>query len=367
MSSGSKIEWTDATYNPVVGCSPVSPGCENCYAARIAVRLGGNPATPQYEGTARSTPAGARWTGTVNFVPAMLDRPLRWQKPRRIFVNSMSDTFHPDVSFAQIVAILGVALACPLHTMQLLTKRPERAVEFYGWISERGGLGKYIRSDEGAEALRPIFHHFDATHYETVYGRWQRTQAHPWMKVINAAACEVSTVAPHNVWLGVSVEDQPTADERIPHLLQCPAAVRWVSYEPALGPLELSRLHQHCPTHDFAGGFCSSPCPDLRSIDWLVAGGESGPGARPAHPQWFRDVRDQCAAAGVAFFFKQWGAWAPAVPGVNGAQTRYVNMTPADAGSFAWPMNRVGKKAAGRLLDGREHNEFPNLNDPEAR
>ena len=233
MSGQSKIEWTDATWNPVTGCTKVSPGCKHCYAERITKRWGGD-------------------FSKVTLHPDRLDAPLHWRKPRMVFVNSMSDLFHEDVPDYFIDDVFDVCAVAANHTFQILTKRPERMM-------------RYCQDDD-----RSIL---------------------------------------HNVWLGVSVEDQQRADERIPHLLQTPAAVRFLSVEPMLGPVALSAW--------------------LGSIDWVICGGESGPGARPMDQGWARILRDQCVHAGVPFFFKQWGG--------------------------------VKKKRTGRVLDGRTWDEMPNV------
>lgn len=295
MSDKSKIEWTDATWNPIRGCSRVSEGCRNCYAERIAARFS-RPGQP-YEGLAKHVAVTkewekrefplvvneARWTGEVRFIREHLADPLRWKKPRRIFVNSMSDLFHEKVPDGWITDIFNVMAQCERHTFQILTKRPSRMQD---WMAARCGR-----------------------------------------------------VPPH-VWLGVSVEDQKTADERIPLLLQTPAAVRWVSYEPALGPVDFTNLNPPNFINAFDHSF------GLPMLDWIVCGGESGPGARSMHPDWARSVRDQCQAAGVPFFFKQWGEFLP--KWLTGAIKGWQN-----------EMQRIGKKKAGRLLDGREWNEFP--------
>jgi protein gp37 len=261
MSERSTIEWTDATWNPVTGCTKVSPGCKNCYAERVFKRV--------YPGRSFSQ---------VKVHKDRLLDPSRWRRPRRIFVNSLSDLFHRDISDDNLALIIGVMEHSPQHTFQILTKRPERMMK-----SECFGL--------------PTMSH---------------------------------------VWLGVSVEDQKTADQRIPLLLRTPAAVRFVSYEPALEPLDLTAYLT-----------CFVPCP----LNWVIAGGESGPGARPSHPNWFRSVRDQCQAAHVPFFFKQWGEWV-SVSEVAG---------PGEHHHFpdGATVRRTGKKLAGRLLDGREWNEYP--------
>lgn len=328
MSDKSKIEWTDATWNPIRGCTRVSEGCRNCYAERTAARFRG-PGQP-YEGLVtlarepgEESKGDPRWTGAVQFVPQLVDQPLRWKRPRRIFVNSMSDLFHPFVNTAWINELFGAMMVCPQHTFQILTKRPERMKEYMCHVGARDIEPHMAR-------LRPGIARID----------W------PW----------------RNVWLGVSVEDQKTADERIPLLLQTPAAVRWVSYEPALGLVDFS-------------SWLISPYGQqygAMSLDWIVAGGESGPGARPAHPDWFRSVRDQCQAAGVPFFFKQWGEWlntSQLRPAFSDAELDHKTFMAArresDAGQPKADLSdlylRVNKKRAGHLLDGREWREFPGV------
>lgn len=296
MGDKSTIEWTDATWNPVRGCSRVSEGCRNCYAERVAARFSGPGQA--YEGLAEMTPSGPRWTGEVRLIEERLEDPLRWKKPRRIFVNSMSDLFHESLSDEAIDKVFAVMALCPQHTFQILTKRAERMQRY---LSNATLRVVDVRSDKikGTIILWPL----------------------------------------PNVWLGVSVENQQTADERIPQLLQTPAAVRWVSYEPALGPVsfadpdidwEYSDQYHNGDWdwlgHSFLGeydsitkmSFCKtcgnkSANPMHREtrepyLDWVVVGGESGPGARPFDVQWARDVIAQCKAAGVPVFVKQLGA-----------------------------------------------------------
>lgn len=294
MSDKTGIEWTDATWNPVTGCSKVSQGCKHCYAEREWPRM--TKLVPSY--------AGRDFTD-VRTHADRLDQPLRWKKPRMIFVNSMSDLFHPDVPFEFLDSVFATMELAPQHIFQVLTKRPERMRDYMLEIRKH-------RS--------PL----------------------------------------QNVWLGVSVEDQATADERIPLLLDTPAAVRWISAEPLLGPVRLSGLFglitddEDVRIDALNGTFITSryqeePTPLGARIDWVVVGGESGPNARPMHPQWARDLRDQCAQAGVPFLFKQWGEWGP-------------NWYNDDAGQkiegSEW-MDRMGKKAAGRLLDGIQHDGYP--------
>ena len=283
MSQITKIQWTDRTWNPVRGCSRVSEGCRNCYAERQAVRHAG-PGRP-YEGLAKSTKAGPRWTGAVRFLPEKLGEPLSWRKPQRVFVNSMSDLFHEELSFEQIAAVFGVMAAAPRHTFQVLTKRPERALEWFRWVESFGDRL------ENTAPLGVLLHHAQKHCDHAALRRASEVFAQPW--------------PPPNVHLGVSVEDQATADKRIPLLLRCPAAVRFVSCEPLLGPVELTRWLPQ------PGQRLQYPSPqDLAapSLDWVICGGESGPGARPFDFAWARSIREQCRAAGVAFFLKQGGA-----------------------------------------------------------
>jgi protein gp37 len=260
--SRSSIEWTDATWNPVRGCRRVSEGCTRCYAETFAARNLPEMRSPTTgEPFAVRTPAGPRWTGRVELIPGALDKPLHWRKPRRIFVNSMSDLFHeslPDLAINQVFAAMHRA---PRHTYQVLTKRPAR---MHAWFR--------------------------------------------WARVANAS---VNVWPLPNVWLGVSVEDQATADERIPLLLQTPAAVRFISLEPQLAYVDLSRflgMWTCKKDHDHHG---AATCPG--GLDWVIVGGESGPGARPFEVAWARSAVAQCRAAGVPVFIKQLGA-RPTVP-----------------------------------------------------
>ena len=234
MSINSDIEWTDATWNPVRGCTKVSAGCKHCYAETFAERFRGVPGHPFEQGF------------DLLLVPKMLDLPKTWSRPRRVFVNSMSDLFHPDVPESYVRSVFDVMMACPQHTFQILTKRSQHLVE-----------------------MAPRLH---------------------W---------------PSNVWMGVSVENERVSS-RVDDLREVPAAIRFLSLEPLLGPLlDL----------------------DLRGIDWVIVGGESGNRARPVEADWVRSIRDVCRDSGVPFFFKQWGG--------------------------------RRRKEAGRCLDGQLHDEIP--------
>jgi protein gp37 len=259
----SKIEWTDATWNPVTGCTKVSAGCKNCYAERVANRLWGK----QYGHDILERPP--RKFTDVQCHPERLEQPLHWRNPRRIFVNSMSDLFHKDIPDSFILDVIGIMTSCPQHIFQVLTKRPERMLDI-----------------------------------ATSYSAWIQHE--------------------HNhIWLGVSVENQETADERIPLLLKTPAAVHFISYEPALGPVNFRELPVPQSVIDSSaiierhGGFRFDALTSFddehffnehTKIDWVICGGESGPGARPCELQWLRSVVAQCRAAAVPCFVKQLGS-----------------------------------------------------------
>lgn len=310
MADQTSIEWTDATWNPTRGCSRVSAGCKNCYAERVAARFSG-PGRP-YDGFALGSPSsrhgriadrGPRWTGRVELVPSQLDLPLRWRKPRRVFVNSMSDLFHEKLSNEDIAAVFGVMAACPQHTFQVLTKRSERMSRWYQHVARHneavGSCVWFATSILGRSASDPIT--------TSDLPRWPLP----------------------NVWLGVSIEDQWRADERIPHLLATPASVRWVSAEPLLQSVDFENVpvprssswHGYAGTYNaltgrfqLAVGNVNEEMRHARHVteeaclSWIVVGGESGPAARPFDLAWARSVVAQCRAAGVSCFVKQLGA-----------------------------------------------------------
>lgn len=293
MGSKTRIEWADATWNPVTGCSHVSEGCEHCYAERMDRRFQTNhPGCEWLPWTAENA------TQNVVTHPERLDRPLRWRKPKRIFVCSMSDLFHESVQEDFRDLVFEVMLNCDRHVFMLLTKRPEE-------------MRRHMSSIQ------------TCYHADLADGR-----GHPgW------------TWPPENIWLGVTVENQRRADERVPVLLRTPAAKRFVSIEPMLGPVDLTHVHPDNITRKLdalSGYYNNSPYDEGigNHLDWVIVGGETGPGARSMHVEDVRRVRDDCKEAGVPFFFKQWGEWFPGE-------------------------GRVGKKRGGRLLDGREHNEVP--------
>jgi protein gp37 len=273
MPGKTEIGWTDASWNPTTGCTHVSPGCEHCYAEALSTRFRSteHPWTKPFE------------RQNVKLHPDRLRLPLTWKEPRRIFVDSMSDLFHELVPGDYIAQVFAVMAAAKGHTFQVLTKRPERMQRLLSdprwseWV------------EDGAEALAGEFGWCHLNLPEPL--RWPLT----------------------NVWLGTSVEDQRRAEERIPHLLATPAAIRFLSCEPLLGPITFSYPEQRSGRSgivDALEGFWtqSGPIPwmnPMYRIDWIITGGESGPHYRRADPEWFRSIRDQCLAADVAYFHKQ--------------------------------------------------------------
>ena len=278
-STNTAIEWTDATWNPITGCSKVSEGCRNCYAAALAPRLAAM-GQDGYTNLPWTKPNAPR---NVKLHPSRLDGPLRWTRPRRIFVNSMSDLFHELVPFEFIDRVFAVMALAPRHTFQVLTKRPERMAEYLS-LENR---------PERALAILGAMREFMAS-----------GKSHASNQATSSYLDRQEVPLP-NVWLGTSVEDSQVLG-RADHLRQVPAAVRFLSCEPLIGPLDEL---------------------DLTGVHWVIVGGESGAGHRLIEKQWVQGIRAQAQAAGAAFFFKQWGGATP--------------------------------KAGGRDLDGRTWDEMP--------
>ena len=288
------IQWTDETWNPVTGCEKIAPGCKNCYAdaehkRRHKAYLAHGGVYPK---TGKPMPKQyAKPFESVQLHPDRLDAPPRMRRGRRIFVCSGADLFHDDVPFEFIAAVFGVMAACPQHTFQVLTKRPERALEFFEWVA----ANKPSQWDEPKVCV-------DAMAAAGVDTDWFTHPAWPLP----------------NVEFGVSLSDQPTADKNIPILLRIPAAVRFVSAEPLLGPVDLwTPCSKQCPQchgakesqNSVEGGiWVSCPCERLVGLKWVIVGGESGPGARPCDVAWIRSIVQQCKAASVPVFMKQLGS-----------------------------------------------------------
>ncbi|SIF58354.1 DUF5131 family protein [Mycobacteroides abscessus] len=324
MGDKTRIEWADATWSPVTGCTRVSNGCLNCYIERSTpIRIAGR----KFDGE------GIGSSLAVQLHPNRLDWPLRKRDGKKIFVCSQADLFHSDVPDEYIAKVFAVMALAPHHTFQVLTKRHDR--------------------------MRSLL---NSAYFLQAVGRVWAEPPSDWPLPRD---WRVPVWPLPNVWLGVSAEDQKRADLRIPALLHTPAAVRFVSAEPLLGPID---LHGDPIGKDSVFW--------IGHLDWVIAGGESGPGARPMHPDWARSLRDQCVAAGVPFLFKQWGEWVPERLGLHGCnapaaflstdgQVRLlVDGKPAYA-PFApagdMTIRRVGKKRAGRELDGRTWDQYPGV------
>jgi protein gp37 len=445
MGQKTGIEWTDATWTPIrarvkadavqiaeakgytsffrrvdniahpipifqpgkVGphCERVSPGCEHCYSETNNGRCLPN------NGTGLPFDRRARELVDIFLDEKILAQPLHWRSPKKVFVCSQTDLFGEWVPDEVIDRVFAVMALCPQHTFQVLTKRAGRMMSYLKKSDLRKKIAReanvMMRSDRRAGDSDALSHVF-------TWGRLKHAEVGEYVNYLAGIADRCWPLP--NVWLGVSVEDQKRADERIPLLLQTPAAVRWISAEPLLGPIDLAHIDwveemkrdyaQKCEQvketenehilRDLLDGvrLCqweegrawrnsltgawfdgwdgdSNPEPTHSTIDWVVAGGESGPGARPMHPDWVRSLRDQCQAAGVPFLFKQWGEWAPHPhPPKHGTNTGAgIFLRPdgvwGNQGDFwdgkAQAMDRVRKHVAGRMLDGREWNEYPEV------
>jgi len=361
MADRTKIEWTStrnadgtvtpgATWNPITGCSVVSAGCKHCYAMKLAgTRLRSHPSR---EGLTVDTKAGPVWNGAVRFNEKWLHQPMSWRRARFVFVCAHGDLFHENVPDEWIDKVFAVMALSPNHTFQVLTKRPQRMLEYLRGVTLERIADRFGCPPEGL---------FNINNHELrvrLTGKPEGARRHYEGKLVEQWPLP-------NVWLGTSVEDQAAANERIPFLLQCPAAVRWLSCEPLLGPLDLTLdglVCRPCPNmpefpimDPTTGAFeCCSDCDYTGvgsewGIDWVVVGGESGVNARPMQRDWARALRDQCKAASVPFFFKQWGEFAP----------NWLNDDDGKEIPGSMWVDRMGKRAAGRLLDGVEYSEFP--------
>jgi len=376
MAENTKIEWTQDTWNPVTGCSVVSPGCANCYAMGLAgTRLAHHPSRA---GLTTMSKAGPVWNGKVRLNEDWLTQPLKWKRPRMIFVCAHGDLFHENVPDEWIDRVFAVMALSPQHTFQVLTKRAQRMREYM--VSSRRDAWSIAADPMGDFAPLSPQEYANRAHIAVSV---------PTLECIRWESVFSRFPLP-NVWLGVSTEDQPRADERVPELLATPAAVRFVSAEPLLGAIDFNKidiaawLRRYRPDSDIG---LNAYDPDMRfpllspfehfgsgasypGLDWIIVGGESGPNARPMHPDWARNIRDQCAEAGVPFFFKQWGEWAVDKLSAGGDLggdmrrdlVRHVCADRENDGHFRKGdrhMRRVGKHRAGRLLDGRTHDAMP--------
>lgn len=376
MSTGSKIEWTETTWSPVTGCTRVSPGCRRCYAETLSARLA-NMGQEKYRGVVkthatrknkRGEPlALPQWSREVRTHEVVLLEPWeKWKSPTVVFVCSMSDLFHEDVPFEFIDRVFATMALFPQHTFQVLTKRSARMLEYFkhnptGSLSgvTEARVGRWcmkIAEDRGENVTDP---------YWDVFFDWPLP----------------------NVWLGTSIEKQEYM-HRAYDLARCPAAARFISAEPLLGPLRFDGLTIDIP---WAGGLARGGrdySPLLSMIDQVIVGGESGDDAKPMHPDWARSIRDQCERQNVEFFFKQWGAWRPGVSRDEYTESKPLTCVKPDGTTSWWagdlgnetcinhsknyeesdqPMERVGKKKAGRVLDGRTYDGMPRRKDQNVR
>lgn len=359
------IEWTGRTWNCVRGCSRISPGCKHCYAevqaARI-VRMGKGKPTP-YDGLVKLVGGEARWTGKVVLDPVKLAAPLSWRAPQTVFVNSMSDLFHEVLSNEQIAAVFGVMAATPQHTYQVLTKRAKRMRAWFAWLHD-GHVPHPGKPYNSGRHRREVILRAAMAEMESVIETFPNWTKDEWPL--------------RNVHLGVSVENQAAADERIPELLATPAAVRLLSCEPLLESLDLTDclgVWTHCPDCGRGvsideDGCCATCGRDAYhyGVDWVIAGCESGAGARRCDVAWLRSLRDQCRAASVPYFLKQATAVPEAViapddvePGCVTTCTqsgqRWIDVVMMGPGSKRKP--GPGGVIGAPYLDGRQHLAMP--------
>lgn len=340
-----KIEWTEKTWNPIVGCSIATPGCINCYAMKMASRIeamnaalsDGHGLAAHYNGTTVKKNGKAVWTGKLALADDhTLLTPLRRKKPTVYFVNSMGDLFHENAPDEWIDRVFAVMALAPQHTFQVLTKRAERMRRYCSDPRTPRRIHEIVCDMVVAMDLQVVLIATPA--HETIRAPYRRIRLDAWPL--------------SNVWHGVSTERQQEANTRIPLLLDTAAAIRFISAEPLLGPLDLSNLK-------------------LDRVDLIIVGGESGNAARPMHPAWAISLRDQCATAGVPFFFKQWGEFAPSFPRQSQERnaSKQANVawpdgtiaygSAAEHGGIGIHLDRMGKAKAGRLLEGVQHDGWP--------
>ena len=334
-----KIEWTNTTWNPTIGCNKVSRGCKNCYAEIMHRRLMG-----MYPEKYKQP----FLDGAFEY-PEALTIPLKWKKPAMVFVDSMSDLFHENISFEYIDKVFSVMAANQHLTFQILTKRPERMLEYFDFRAPL--YGDYPNAETNMRVWDICL-----TNYSRFTTDWPLK----------------------NVWIGTSVEDQKAADERIPFLLKVPAAVRFLSCEPLISSVDLNinidvlkwsgynklNVLTGVLTNNSRNSTCATPL--MTTINWVIVGGESGNNAAPMHPDWVRTIRNQCEAAGVPFFFKQWGTWLPTTMPLVSSQIAILPQYFASSKSKFYQSAdgrseyyKGGKNRTGNKIDGLQHLEFP--------
>ena len=364
-----KIQWLNLpgykgeTWNPIAGCTKISEGCENCYAEKMAVRLAAmaiKHVKPMSVGKYVKVIQGRKWDGNTFMNEEELLIPLSWKQPRVVFVCSMGDLFHENTPFEWVDRVMAIAAVLPSHIFIVLTKRAKRMAEYFG---------------QGKENLVKRWE--DATYELGIADKNEDPDAAAcflYNRCLSGAKVPSWGWPLSNVWVGVTAENQERANERVPWLLQVPAAVKFVSVEPMLGPVDFEKVEITKVLGNNAFGLISFS--KINHLDWVICGGESGHKARPLHPDWVRGLRDQCGQAGVPFFFKQWGEWIP-LDQYNGDERRTVKQeniismsSYGDYGPFLKTdymidernyktICKIGRKAAGNELDGRRWEEYP--------
>jgi len=353
-----------ATWNPIVGCKEKSEGCKHCFAKKMAFRLMHMPHTSYYQhvlaDNGETDPEKFKnipeWNGETHFVKSALDKPMKWKSPRMIFTVDMGDLFHEQNSFDWIDQVFTVMACNPQHIFIVLTKRPKNMLKWFTYKDIRwAGEGM-----QGSERLRYYCWHN--------YGKQIEFKDWHWPL--------------QNVWLGITAENQEQANKRIPILLQIPAAKNFVSIEPMLGPVFLGQISlpdtKGLGWQGKIGGYTYLNCltgeefsllvgnQTNYKLDWVICGGKSGHKARPMHPDWARSLRDQCKAAGVPFFFKQWGEWMDFQEATSLDNTIIPGQRIVSAKMDRFPdkteVIKVGRKYTGNLLDGQQHHEWPKIN-----
>lgn len=303
------IEWTQFTLNPFVGCSKCSPGCEHCFAERFAARLAKNPKmSAKYAGVVDDK---GHWTGHISQLDLSCFDKLP-KKPSRVFVGSMTDLFYDIDDYKHVNKVMDIFVQMEIlcwHTFMLLTKRPENAIRFFQMKNDA-----YMQVDKIKKTAKLHL---------------------------------IKYKLPDNIWLGVTVCNQEEVDNKIPILLQIPAAKRFISVEPMLGPVDIMPYLQ-----------------GNNKLDWVICGGETGKNARPMHEKWVKNLRDQCLETGIPFFFKSWGEWIPAYQkpndfGNHNGALKYELMIKFENDDFGNAFYKVGKKLSGHLIDGVEYRQFP--------
>lgn len=389
------IEWADLVFNPFRGCLKVSEGCKNCYAITTAHQLNtrfknaGNEAArkvaAKYEGLTKVLTNGEKnWTGEVQVDYDTMMQPFKWKKGKRIFVNSMSDVFYEKISVADIAILFAVMFLTPQHTYMILTKRPER-------------MNEVLNSEEFTRNVNFVVSNMkiDLLKQKDVKGWLETTKEILLSNELLPHCKNICSFPFKNIWLGVSVENQATANERIPLLLSTPAHIRFLSMEPLLGEVDLTEFYNENGYHqNFLTGQWFTKCNheevfpvkygilnEQNKLDWVIVGGESGSKARPMNPRWVEKIQQDCEKANVPFFFKQWGEWIGLnnknkyVPNLAESTFYYETMEEDELAVYEVKLNnirrnlhmfpddemvlRVGKHKAGRLLNGKEFNEFP--------